>query len=258
MVTAVVDALAGLKRDERLGALISVIEGPDAGDVLVVDRARGVMAGEASAWYGEDVSNDAGALMDREESKALVYGERRIFIDTIAPSPIMLIFGAGHIAQPLSQFAAELGFRVVVADARATWATEERFPDVDELIVAWPERVFDHIEADRRAYVVLLSHDSRFEIPVFDAVHGRPIRYLGAMGSRRTHGLRVERLKSDGWTDDEIATIHGPIGLDLKGKSPAETAVAILAEIIQVRYGAGSAVSLRGTDAAIHAVSGES
>ena len=95
--------------------------------------------------------------------------------------------------------------------------------------------MFDHIEPDRRTYVVLLSHDSRFEIPVFHAVRGKPVRYLGAMGSRRTHGMRVERLKSEGWTDDEIATIHGPIGLDLKGKTPAETAIAILAEVVQVR-----------------------
>jgi xanthine dehydrogenase accessory factor len=112
--------------------------------------------------------------------------------------------------------------------------------------------VFDHIAPDRRTYVVLLSHDSRFEIPVFDAVHGRPIIYLGAMGSRRTHRLRVDRLEAEGWTAEEIDTIHGPIGLDLKGKSPAETAIAILAEVVQVRYGAGSATSLRGSDAAIH------
>lgn len=254
MVTDMLDAISELKNDERLGAMITVIEGPDTGSVVVVDRSLGRVAGDDADWLSEDVHTDARALMDREESKALVYGDRRIFIDTIAPSPVMLIFGAGHIAQPLSLFARELGFRVIVADARATWATEERFPNVDELIVAWPDAVFDHIAPDRRTYVVLLSHDSRFEIPVFDAVHGKPIRYLGAMGSRRTHGLRVERLKQDGWTDDEIASIHGPIGLDLKGKTPAETAVAILAEIVQVRYGAGSAVSLRGTDAAIHNV----
>ena len=252
MVKDVVDALASLRTDERLGAMITVIDGPDVGSVVVVDRSVGPMAGEEAAWLDEDVLSDAHALMDREESKSLIYGDRRIFIDTIAPSPVMLIFGAGHIAQPLSLFARELGFRVVVADARATWATSERFPDVDDLIVAWPEAVFDRITPDRRTYVVLLSHDSRFEIPVFDAVHGKPIRYLGAMGSRRTHAMRVDRLRSEGWTGEEIDSIYGPIGLDLKGKSPAETAIAILAEIVQVRYGAGSTDSLRGSDAAIH------
>jgi len=247
MVNGFIEAVATLKDEERLGAMVSVIEGPDVGSVVILDRSNGVVAGDDETWFNEDMAADATDLMDREQSKSLVYGDRRVFIDTIAPSPVMLIFGAGHIAQPLSIFARELGFRVVVADARATWATPER-----ELIVAWPEAVFDHVAPDRRTYVVLLSHDSRFEIPVFKAVHGKPIRYLGAMGSRRTHAMRVDRLREEGWTDDEVEAIHGPIGLDLKGQLPAETAVAILAEIIQVRYGAGTALSLRGSQEAIH------
>jgi len=253
MVSEIIAAVASLKDRERLGAMITVIDGPDIGSSIVVDRSNGMVAGDGDPWLSNDVLADANDLMDREENRTLVYGPRRIFFDTIAPSPIMLIFGAGHIAQPLSLFARELGFRVVVADARAAWATEERFPHVDELIVAWPADVFDHITPDRRTYVVLLSHDSRFEIPVFNAVHGVPLRYLGAMGSRRTHAMRVERLKQDGWTDAETAAIRGPVGLDLKAKSPAETAIAILAEVIQVRYGAGTAASLRGSDVAIHA-----
>ncbi len=251
MVNDVVEAVAALRDEERLGAMISVIDGPDVGGSVVVDFEQGSVT-ETPAWLTEDVLSDANDLMDREESRALVYGDRRIFIDVVAPSPVMLIFGAGHIAQPLSLFAGELGFRVVVADARGAWATEERFPHADELIVAWPEKVFESVAPDRRTYVVLLSHDLRFEEPVFREVHRKPIRYLGAMGSRRTHTMRVERLTAEGWTDDEIAAIHGPIGLDLKAKAPAETAIAILAEIIQVRYGAGSAVPLRGTDIAIH------
>ncbi len=247
-----IKAVASLKDEERLGAMVSVIEGPDLGSIVILDRSNGVVAGDTGTWFNEDIAADAEDLMDREQSKSLFYGGRRVFIDTIAPSPVMLIFGAGHIAQPLSLFARELGFRVVVADARATWATPERFPDVDELIVAWPEAVFDHIAPDRRTYVIVLSHDSRFEIPVFQAVHGKPIRYMGAMGSRRTHAMRVDRLREEGWTDDELGAIHGPIGLDLKAQLPAETAIAILAEVIQVRYGAGTALSLRGSQEAIH------
>ncbi|MEZ5174735.1 MAG: XdhC family protein [Acidimicrobiia bacterium] len=253
MVNESVEAVVTLKNAERLGAILSVIEGPGLGDTVVVDRERGAMTGALPAWCSDAVLADASQLMDREESRALVYGDRRIFIDVVAPSPVMLIFGAGHIAQPLSLFARELGFRVIVADARAAWATPERFPHVDDLIVAWPGEVFDKVAPDRRTYVVLLSHDARFEIPVFDAVHGMPIRYLGAMGSRRTHGLRLERLKEAGWTDDELASIHGPIGLDLKAQTPAETAISILGEIIRVRYGgSGTAEPLRGTDAPIH------
>jgi len=255
-VNEILDTLAALKKDERLGALITVVDGPDMGAVVVLDRETGLITGDGSPWIGEDIVSDANGLMDREESRTLQYGDRRVFIDTIAPSPVMLIFGAGHIAQPLSRFAHDLGFRVVVADARSTWATTERFPDVDELIVAWPDSVFDHVVPDSRTYVVLLSHDSRFEIPVFRALRDTRVRYLGAMGSRRTHALRVARLVEEGWTQEATDAIHGPIGLDLKAKSPAETAIAILAEVVQVRYGGGSAVSLNGTDAAIHSSSG--
>ncbi|HDK45394.1 MAG TPA: hypothetical protein ENG94_03850 [Actinobacteria bacterium] len=105
MVNEVLAALAALKQDERLGALITVIDGPDMGSAVVLDRATGQITGDGSPWLDEDVISDANDLMDREESRALVYGERRVFIDTIAPSPVMLIFGAGHIAQPLSIFA---------------------------------------------------------------------------------------------------------------------------------------------------------
>ncbi|MGI9584124.1 MAG: XdhC family protein [Acidimicrobiia bacterium] len=252
MVTQVLDAVASMKSEERLGAMITVIDGTDAGTTAVVDRIQGVLIGGDHAWLTSDVLVDAEELMDREESRALAYGDRRVFIDVIAPSPVMLIFGAGHIAQPLALFARELGFRVIVADARASWATAERFPAVDELIVAWPEAVFDHVTPDRRTYVVLLSHDVRFEVPVLHAIRNTPIRYIGAMGSRRTHNLRIERLMGEGWSEEEVAAIHGPIGLDLKGSTPAETAVAILGEIIQVRYKAGTAVSLSGTDIPIH------
>lgn len=253
MVNPVVDAVAELKDTERLGAMITVIEGPDMGAAVVIDRDRGSMTGDLPTWCDDAVCADANDLMDREESRALVYGERRIFIDVIAPSPLMLIFGAAHVAQPVSLFARELGFRVVVADARPAWATKERFPHVDDLIVGWPDEVFSRFVPDRRTYVVLLSHDARFEIPVLDAIHGKPVRYLGAMGSRRTHGLRLERLREAGWSEEELAAIHGPIGLNLKAQTPAETAISILAEIIQVRYGgSGSPAPLKGSDVAIH------
>ena len=100
--------------------------------------------------------------------------------------------------------------------------------------------------------MVLLSHDARFEDPVFAEVHGMPVRYLGAIGSRRTHRARLERLASEGWSDEQLATIFGPIGLDIGAETPAEMAVSILAEIIQARYGAGSGLSLRGESGRVH------
>jgi xanthine dehydrogenase accessory factor len=250
-----VSHLAAVKRlldGERLGAVVTVVGGADIGSKAVVDFEDGVISGSLPEDVGADVLADAATLMSREQSRTLSYGEASVFVETLAPQPRMLVFGAGHNAQPLTTMARQLGFRVVVADARPMWATDDRFPDADEVIVGWPEAVFAKIPLDRRTYVVLLSHDPRFEDPVFAEVHGKPIKYLGAIGSRRTHAARLERLEADGWTPDELDTIFGPVGLDIGAETPAEMAISILAEIIQARYGSGSGFSLRGETGRVH------
>ena len=251
-MTTVVAALRDLERREVLGAVATVVAGSDLGAKAVIEGTDGFVAGSLPDDISADVLADAAELMEHERSRTLEYGDREVFIETVAPQPLLMIFGAGHIAQPLSRMAPELGFRVVVADARPAWATTERFPDVQELVVGWPDVVFERLELDRRTYVVMLSHDSRFEDPVFRAVRTAPVRYVGALGSRRTHGMRLERLRSEGWTDDELARIHAPIGIDIGAEQPAEVAVSILAEMVRVRYGAGTGLSLRGTDGRIH------
>ena len=252
MVNDVAAALGELIAAERLGAVATVVDGPGVGVKALLDEKGRVLAGELPEALADDVPADAVQLMQNEQNRTLVYGDRQVFLETVAPQPRLLIFGAGHIAQSLARIAPELGFRVLVADARATWATPERFPDVDDLIVAWPDAVFEQVELDRRTYVVLLSHDARFEDPVFPAVHEAPVRYIGALGSRRTAAQRVERLRDQGWSDDDIARIHAPIGIDIGAEQPAEVAVSILAEMVRVRYGVGTGLSLKGTDGRIH------
>ena len=247
-----IEAVKQLIAAERLGAVITVVEGAGTGSKAVVDYEHGVMAGTLPTAIEDVVFPDALKLMDHEQSRTLTYGELSVFIETIAPQPLMMIFGAGHNAQPLTTMAKQLGFKVVVGDARPMWATEDRFPDADDVIVGWPDAVFERIPLDRRTYVVLLSHDARFEDPVFGEVHGKPIRYLGAIGSRRTHRARLERLTGAGWTQEELDAIYGPIGLDIGAETPAEMAVSILAEVIQARYGAGSGLSLRGESGRVH------
>ena len=256
-MVSILGSIADLVEAERLGATATVVEGANLGMKAVIDIDAGVIAGQIPAEIVDDVLADALQLMEHEQNRSLVYGDSEVYIETLAPPPVLLIFGAGYVSQPLSVMAKQLGFRVVVADARARWATEERFPHVDELIVAWPDSVFDRFEPDRRTYVAVLNHDARFEGPVFPAIHEAPIRYIGAMGSRRTHGDRVARLKGDGWTDEEISRVHGPIGLDIGAETPEEMAISILAEIIQVRYGHGTGVSLRGTAGRIHTQRGD-
>jgi xanthine dehydrogenase accessory factor len=248
----VIEATKKLIDDERLGAVVTVLGGPGIGTKAVLDYDDGIVAGELPAELRDDVVADATELMAQEKSKTLTYGEIPVFIEVVAPQPVMMIFGAGHNAQPLSTMAKLLGFRVIVADARPMWATDDRFPDADEVIVGWPDEVFAKIEPDRRTYVVLLSHDQRFEDPAFAEVHGKPIRYLGAIGSRRTHAARLERLATAGWSQDELDTIFGPVGLDIGAVTPAEMGISILAEIVRARYGEGSGTSLRGEAGRIH------
>ncbi len=248
----VVEALDRLVREERLGALATVVEAPGLGVKAVIDYEDGYVAGSLPDDVADAVLADASALMDHEQNRTLEYGERAVFIETVAPAPHLVVFGAVHIAQPLSAMARQLGFHVTVSDARGAFTTPERFPDADRVLVGWPDDLKDEINLDRRTYVVLLSHDARFEDPVLPWVLDSPVKYIGAMGSRKTSAKRVERLLDLGYSAEQVGRIHGPVGLDIGAETPAETAISILAEMIQVRYGAGTGESLRGTTSPIH------
>ncbi|MFQ5967835.1 MAG: XdhC family protein [Acidimicrobiia bacterium] len=252
MVRPVPSEMRRLVDEERLGSVITIVSGPDAGAKSVIDDEKGYVLDSLPAEISEDVLADARELMRHEQNRTLTYGDRDVFIETIAPAPHLIILGAVHVAQPLVRMAKELGFVVTVSDARETFTTRERFPEADRILVGWPQDLMDDLEFDARTYVVILSHDARFEDPVFPVLHESKVRYIGAMGSRRTHRKRAERLSAAGWSDDEIARIHGPVGLDIGAEAPAEVAVSILAEMIQVRYGFGSGVSLRGREGRIH------
>ncbi len=247
-----IEALQALIAEEQLGALATMVEGPEIGAKAVIDYDAGVVAGELPTDIADDVLADARVLMDQEQNRTLEYGERAVFIETVAPPPHLVVFGAVHIAQPLSTMAKLLGFHVTISDARGAFTTPERFPDADRVLVGWPDDLKDDIALDRRTYVVLLSHDARFEDPVLPWVLESPVRYIGAMGSRKTSAKRVERLLGQGYSDVQVARIHGPVGLDIGAETPAETAVSILAEIIQVRYGSGTGQSLVGITSRIH------
>jgi xanthine dehydrogenase accessory factor len=242
----VIEAAGRLIEEERLGAVATVVAGPDVGAKAVIDTGSGYIGGDLPADVAEDVLADALLLAEREANLTLRYGEREVFIEIVAPQPRMVIVGAVHTAEPLSKIAKELGFEVVVTDARAAFATQERFPDADRIVVGWPDDVKGEIDLDARTYVVILSHDARFEDPVLPWVLDSPVRYIGAMGSRRTHAKRVAKLEAQGYVAEQIDRIHGPVGLDIGAEQPGEVAVSIMAEIIQERYGSRSTEPLVG------------
>jgi xanthine dehydrogenase accessory factor len=152
-----------------------------------------------------------------------------------------VIIGAIHIAIPLQRLAKLMGYRVSVVDARAKFATKERFPEADELIVAWPDEAMATLAVDNSTYVVILTHDPKFDLPALRSVLRKDAGYIGAIGSRKTNQNRFDALREEGFTEAELARVHGPIGLDLGSRGAEETALGILAEITAVRFGGSGA-----------------
>jgi xanthine dehydrogenase accessory factor len=174
----------------------------------------------------------------RTEELTTASGESlTVLLELFARQPRLVLFGGVHVAQALTTLARTLGFRTFVADGRAAWLTRERFPDADELVLAWPEEAFARIGLDADTYVVLLSHDPKFDEPAMEIALRSPARYVGAIGSRKTQEKRRKRLLESGFTEEDLRRLRGPIGLDLGGRQPMETALAILAEITTVRFG---------------------
>ena len=163
--------------------------------------------------------------------------EGDVFLEVFTPPPTLIIIGAVHVAMPLVVLAQTLGFRVRVVDARRTFATHERFPTADELIVAWPQNALKVEELGPQHYVVILSHDPKFDLPALQIALRSQAAYVGLIGSRTTQARRKAALREKGFGEAELARIHGPVGLDLGGRGPAEIALAILAEIVAVRHG---------------------
>jgi xanthine dehydrogenase accessory factor len=160
-----------------------------------------------------------------------------LFIEPFRRPAHLIIVGAIHIAIPLHRLAKLMGYRVTIIDARAKFATKERFPEADELIVAWPDEAMSNITLDNSTYVVILTHDPKFDLPALRSVLGKDVGYIGAIGSRKTNGNRFAALREDGFTEEQISHVHGPVGLDLGGRGAEETALGILAEITAVRFG---------------------
>ena len=257
LVKAVNETIKQLLDAEEFGSVATVVEGSSIGEKAVIDSSGEVIAGSLPGAIVTDVTEDAVTLMGHEQHRTLDYGDHSVFIETLAPPPDLLVFGAVHIGQALASFGTQMGYRVTVVDSRAPFVTEERFPSAHRLLIGWPKDLMDEITFDRRTWVVVLSHDPRHETPPLEAALKADTRYIGAMGSRRTHDQRVERLEGLGFGEDDIKRIHSPIGLDIGAETPQEVAVSILAEMTLVRYGAGSGLSLKGVEGRVHKQRGD-
>ncbi|MEV0522261.1 XdhC family protein [Streptomyces sp. NPDC050439] len=174
-----------------------------------------------------------------------------LFVESCVPPPRMIVFGAIDFAAALVRTGKFLGYHVTVCDARPVFATKARFPEADDIVIDWPHRYLRETATDGRTVLCVLTHDAKFDIPLLEVALRLPVAFVGAMGSRRTHEDRNTRLREVGVTDEELARLRSPIGLDLGARTPEETALSIAAEIIAARRG-GTGLPLTGSGAPIH------
>lgn len=206
----------------------------------IVVASDGTMTGSLGSAAADDALRAAAAeALLRGTSRTVEIEGRSVFVEAFPVKPRLVVVGAVEVARSLVRFARELGYETVVVDGRASFATPERFPpdQVDRLVVGWPDEVADEIGLGPDDAVAVLTHDVKFDEPAIVEALRRRCRYVGAVGSRKTQGDRRARLREAGVTEAELARLRGPVGLDLGGRAPAETALAIMSEIVAERYG---------------------
>jgi xanthine dehydrogenase accessory factor len=225
-------------RQRQLVALATVIAGPGVGQKLLL-WPSGVRSGTlGSAELNHQVAARAVAAFQRQQAErftlATAAGDVDIFLDVQAPPAKLIIVGAVHIAIPLVTFANTLGFETMVLDARSAFATAERFHHASQLTIGWPADTLTEMTLDEATYLVFLTHDEKIDNPALAVALASPARYIGALGSRKTHARRVAALQELGVDEAALARIHAPIGLDIGARRPEEIAVAIMGQIIEV------------------------
>jgi len=262
---SIFDSLRSALREQRPVTFATVVDGPNVGAKMIVE----VEAGGEVVRRGSLGDDDLDVVVERDLRGELAggqsgvrhygrHGEARmdevtVFVDTYASPPRMLIFGAVDFTASLVRVAKVLGYRVTVCDAREVFATRRRFPLADEVVVDWPHRLLEREGAGLGPAdaVCVLTHDHKFDVPAVLAALDTDVGYLGAMGSRRTVEEREERLRAAGVDEAGLDRLHAPIGLDIGARTPEETAISIMAEIITVRTGR-SGSSLRAGRGPLH------
>lgn len=243
-------------------ALARIVEGPDdlLGQAILVHPDGGYEGGLGGhPELDRTAAAEARALLDAGRTGTVEIGEDgsrcgqplTLLVESSVPAPRMIVFGAIDFASALVRVGKFLGYHVTVCDARPVFATRLRFPEADDIVVAWPHRYLAATDVDARTVLCVLTHDAKFDVPLLQAALKLPVAYIGAMGSRRTHEDRNKRLREVGVTELELARLRSPIGLDLGARTPEETALSIGAEIVANRRG-GSGAALTGAHTPIH------
>ena len=240
-----IEALFEVAHGDERAVLFTVIEGERVGDKLLVRLERGETLGE-----GPPALVELAAGIRR--SGIVEVAGSRVFADVFGPPPRLIVIGAVDTGEALCAAARALGWHTVCVDPRARFATRDRIPSAEELVVEWPDEALAGLAPDRDTAVVVLTHDEKFDIPALVSALRTDAFYVGALGSRVAQERRREKLAEAGLTSVEIERLRGPAGLDVGAESPAETAISILAEALALRAGR-SGGTLRESTERIHA-----
>jgi xanthine dehydrogenase accessory factor len=236
---------------QRVSTLATVVDGPGAGNRLLIRGGGGRVGSLGSAdlddWaYWVSAYDLKGATAGRRQVETRdgeVSPEEGpvdvvdVFFEARGPQPKLIIVGAVHVAIPLVSFAHTMGYRTIVVDPRSTFATAERFPHADDLIVKWPQEALEEVGLNETTSVAVLSHDLKIDVPALQAALASPARYVGALGSKKTQAKRATALREAGVTDEQIARIHSPIGLDIGGRRAEDIALSVIAEVVAASHG---------------------
>jgi xanthine dehydrogenase accessory factor len=243
----VIERILDVVRRDEPAVLFTVLEGELAGQKLLA-----LESGERHGDGPDGLAEQAEELLRAGHNRVLELEGARIFAEVFGPPPRLVVYGAVDTAETLCAAAKQLGWRTVVADARGKFATSDRIPSADELVVAWPEEALAQVQPDHRTAIVVLTHDDKFDVPALTGALETEAFYIGALGSRRNQARRRERLLEAGVDEAQLERISGPCGLDVGAETPAETAVSILAEILATRAGRDGG-PLRASTQRIHA-----
>src|SRR3954469_3464586 len=243
---SVYDELKRIVDEGESAVLFTVIEGEPLGAKLLV-WSDGKTVGDGPP----DLAENVGELLARGRGRVLEQDGRRVFAEVFAPPPRLLVFGAVDTAEALCAAAKQLGWRTIVADARARFATPERLPSADEIVLEWPAEALAQVKPDASTAVIVLTHDEKFDLPALQGAPATDAFYVGALGSRRAQAKRRDRLADLGVPEQDLDRIAGPCGLDIGAETPPETALSILSEILATRAGRGGG-RLRESQGSIH------
>jgi xanthine dehydrogenase accessory factor len=247
-----VERYEGWETPAERAARVTVINGDHAGTHAFV-TADGVSGEVPEELADRIVAAGEEAISAERNQTVLLDDEGLIFAEALVPAPRLVVVGAVDTADALCRMAGALGWRTVVIDPRAAFATAERIPSAGELVVKWPEAGYDEVELRPEDHIAVLTHDPKLDDPAISGALRRGVGYVGALGSRRTQEKRRDRLRESGISDEQLERISGPIGLDIGAHTPEETAISILAEIVAVRAGREGG-RLRNAKGRIHAV----